>query len=394
VAHLPVPGPTLSIYFGFDADPNAGYIEKGASTKSFCPTSLEELFEVFECLDGGEDVLLQPGSAHKSAENLAQQVSGNIQSRFKAPSRAPEGSPRLGIRSSGSTGEPKLIWRAWTDLCNEISVAALWKRWTWASPYDPHTFAGVQVALQARANGGMVISLKGNCDAAWQLLQENHVQALACTPTFIDLLIQSQSEIQPNCQWQPKQITLGGEVLRGGLGTRLRNRFPSARFTAVYATTELGIIFKTHRLDGWYELKWLDDHSICWRVNEEILEIQKGESWRATGDQVEIKDGLVRVVGRADAIANVAGTKVNLAEVSDLAETVPGVRRALAVAESNLITGQIVCLKYAVDSDFDEREVTRSLKLYLQNNLQKEAWPRRWDLDPLKPARNAKRAAR
>jgi acyl-coenzyme A synthetase/AMP-(fatty) acid ligase len=80
--------------------------------------------------------------------------------------------------------------------------------------------------------------------------------------------------------------------------------------------------------------------------------------------------------------------------VSDLAEAVPGVRRALAVAEPNLITGQIVCLKYAVDPDFDEREVTSSLKRYLQNNLQKEAWPRRWDLDPLKPVQNAKRAVR
>jgi long-chain acyl-CoA synthetase len=336
---------------------------------------------------------LRPGSARQDTEDLTQKVSGKSKSRLESPSRGPDGSqPRLGLSSSGSTGEPKLIWRAWTDLFSEISVAALWNGWTWASPYDPNTFAGVQIALQAWANEGEVISLKGNCDAAWDLLHKNHTEALACTPTFADLLI--QSEIQPKSRWQPKQITLGGEVLRHGLGNRLRNRFPSTRFTVIYATTELGIILKTHRLDGWYELNWLEDHSICRRINGETLEIQKGEGWRTTGDKVEIKGDLIRVVGRADAIANVAGTKVNLAEISDLAEAVPGVRRALAVAEPSLITGEIVCLRYAVDPDFDECEVTRSLKLYLQNNLQKEAWPRRWDLDPLQPVRNAKRAVR
>jgi acyl-coenzyme A synthetase/AMP-(fatty) acid ligase len=85
---------------------------------------------------------------------------------------------------------------------------------------------------------------------------------------------------------------------------------------------------KTHRLDGWYEIESLAKRHPHWRVNAGVLEVQLGEHWQTTGDQVELKGDLLRVIGRADAVANVAGTKVSHAEVSDLAEQVLGVRRA------------------------------------------------------------------
>lgn len=97
------------------------------------------------------------------------------------------------------------------------------------------------------------------------------------------------------------------------------------------------------------------------------------------------------MIGRADNVANVAGTKVSLGDVTSLAEQVPGVRRAIAVAEPNGVTGQIVCLRYALDHLVDESATTARLEQHLRNHLPKEAWPRRWVLDAVAPATNGKR---
>ena len=118
-----------------------------------------------------------------------------------------------------------------------------------------------------------------------------------------------------------------------------------------------------------------------------------GVVWRSTGDRVvvDVEAGLMRVVGRADDVANVGGTKVSLAEVAAAAEDVPGVRRAVAVAVDNPVTGQVVALRYAVEDGFDEAEVRERLEKDLRETLPKPAWPRDWRVDEVGMGRNAKR---
>jgi acyl-CoA synthetase (AMP-forming)/AMP-acid ligase II len=316
----------------------------------------------------------------------------------------------LGVCSSGSTGRPKLIWRRWRELCADPSRSDHLQGWTWASPFEPFTFAGVEVALQAWTSRGNVLSLGRDWGLAWHTLRNAAVDVLSCTPTYVDLLLQNepqkagptpeagatgatpgQDPKPPSVELRLRQITLGGEALRPSLGTRLAERFPNTSFTVIYATAELGVLMKTHRLDGWYEIHSLAKRFPRWRINTGVLEVQPGELWQTTEDQVELKGDLLRVIGRADALANVAGTKVSLAQVSELAEQVPGVRRAVAVAQASPITGQIVCLKYAIDPDYDTGAVTTALQVHLQSRLRKEAWPRKWVLDDLGPEVNAKR---
>jgi acyl-CoA synthetase (AMP-forming)/AMP-acid ligase II len=264
--------------------------------------------------------------------------------------------------------------------------------WTWASPFLPTSFAGVQVALQAWVGRGTALSLTTDFDSVWRELNESRVDALSCTPTFADLLL--QNEPRPEVPWRPRQITLGGEVLRPAIGRRLRERFPATTFSVIYAAAEFGILLKTHRVDGWYEAKGLDQHGVPWRVVDGCLELSDGKGWRSTGDQVELCAGLIRVIGRADAVANVAGSKVSLNRVSELAEEVPGIRRAVATAEANLITGQVVCLKYAVEAGWDPDAVREAAAVHLRAHLPKPAWPRKWVMDVLGVGPNAKRPLR
>lgn len=352
------------------------------------------------------------------------------------------GGPWLGVRSSGSTGQPKIVWRRWCEVLSEASHDERLRGWVWASPFQPWTFAGVQVALQAWASQGRVISLDNQWTDSCQRLVAEPVDALSCTPTYLDLLLQnepsegelrsveceisakvaesprsakSSAEQEPKSDaarsvprserytpqsavrtphwetWQPKQITLGGEPLRPALGNRLRRRFTQARVTVIYAAAEFGVLLKTRRLDGWYEAEGLTKRYPHWRITDGQLELRRNDAWISTGDRVEVKDGLLRILGRADAVANVAGTKISLADVARLAEEVPGVRHAQAVAEANPLTGQIVSLRYAVEARADQAAVTQTLETHLRRHLPKAAWPRRWELQEIQLGPNAKR---
>ncbi len=329
---------------------------------------LSSLFAVFERLDRGESILL-----------------GDEQDVD-----FPQGGPWIGVRSSGSTGVPKWVWRRWSDLKAEVRPTTGATGWRWASPFQAQSFAGVQVALQAWATGGEVVSIDSQWDHVWDLAQREPWQALSCTPTYLDLLLQNQpTGLSP---LDPLQITLGGEVLRPICGVRFATRFPRARFTVIYAAAEWGVLLKTHRLDGWYEVDSLDRRRSKWRIEKGILELLDVFGvWQSTGDGIERDGNRVRILGRADRVVNVAGTKVHLDEIGRMAELVPGVRRALALAEPNAISGQIIVLHYSPESGIDPCALESVLAETLRDQLPKPAWPRRWILDNLPPEKNAKR---
>jgi len=335
--------------------------------------ALSDLFPVFDRLDCGESVLLGGAPSETSP---------------------PVGSGAwLGVRSSGSTGIPKIIWRRWETLRSEVRSTPAKIGWHWASPFRPDSFAGVQAALQAWATGGSITSLDNRWDQTWLLTRTNPWQALSCTPTYLDLLIQNEAESDTSPD--PVQITLGGEVLRPACGARFGQRFPTTRFTVIYASAEWGILLKTHRLDGWYEVESLERRHPRWRIQDGVLELPSAQGvWCGTGDQLEQQGELLRVIGRADRVANVGGTKVNLDEVGRIAECIPGIRRALAVAEASPITGQIIVLRYAPDvgSETDIKDIEHRLFTALRQLLPKPAWPRRWIRDELQPGNNAKRS--
>lgn len=337
------------------------------------PALLSDLYSAFNRLEKGDRVALLPPSDEPQLTDLPE-CAGSW----------------LGVTSSGSTGRPKLQWRRWAEIKGNTVRKPNVMGWTWASPYKPWTFAGVQVAAQAWASEGEILSLGGDWSETWATLQSRGVVAISATPTYMDLLLQEEPE--GGVEWEPKQITLGGEPLRAPTGERLRRRFPNSNFTVIYAMAELGVLLKTHRVDGWYEIDSIRHAADDWRIVDGGLEIMRDGRWYHTGDRVEVNGQLMRVVGRLDQVANVAGTKVSLLEVTELAEQVAGVRRAMAVAEPNPVTGEIVCLKYAVEPGWDSAAVLEELQRVLRERLRKEAWPRKWVEEIVGPAQNAKRA--
>ncbi len=338
------------------------------------PIVLQDLFPIFDMLMRGRSVAVAAGRT------------------ALAGARSPEGEGTfLGVFSSGSAGTPKLVWRRWSELLSETRMLDRMTAWVWASPYLPWTFAGVQVALQAWITGGAVISLaKLTFEEAWKVAGTSHWDAISATPTYLDLWIQQEPAGANHIHM--KQVTLGGEALRPACGARLRSRFPDAQFTVIYASAEWGVLLKTNRVDGWYEQDGLDRRRPGWMVGGGLLMLptEKG-GWGTTGDLVERHERLVRVVGRADRVANVGGTKVNLDEVSRLAELEPSVLRAVALAEANSVTGETVSLHYSVKPGMNANEAQVALEAVLRKQLPKAAWPRRWVCGDVAPSINGKR---
>lgn len=329
----------------------------------------------------------------------------------------PEPGPWLGLLSSGTTGAPRRVWHRWTELRAETARTG-WTGWSWATPYRPDSFAGVQVALQAWASGGRCVPLAesavpraprnreaegsspdrdqdcgneaGNVvrwDLIWARVNEERPDALCCTPTFLELLCLSEpprsaeAKLQGvrQTEWCPRQVTLGGEPIRARTAEVALRRFVEARFTLVYASADVGVVAKSRSLDGWYPLQELHDRWDAWRLEGGVLEVRRAGTWRSTGDRVEVAQDRFRVIGRASRVANVGGSKVSLAEVEQVAAEVSGVLQATAHAMANPVTGEMIVLRFSEGVGVNPELLQARLEEHVRQRLPKPAWPRRWE---------------
>lgn len=297
----------------------------------------------------------------------------------------------IGVYSSGSTGKPKLVWQRITPLRDACSRHPRNAACTWATCFEASTFAGIQVAIQAVHSGGKVLSLNHDWSKNHKQLSRLKPDILAATPTFLDLLIHSQPPLEKQ-PWQPRQITLGGEPLRSVQGSLFQERFPESRFTLIYASAEMGVIAKTNRIDGWYPIVSLRNRYKNWRINDGELELQSNGTWKGTGDHCSFKGDYFCIHGRIDRVVNVGGHKVNLDTVESLAESFPGINRALAYAKKNPITGNVIALVLEASTISGKQTALDHLLRSMQSRLPKHAWPRSISWGKIPEQKNGKRA--
>jgi acyl-CoA synthetase (AMP-forming)/AMP-acid ligase II len=309
---------------------------------------------------------------------------------------------RLGLFTSGSTGLPKLVRQSVANLARAVKVSPRHAGAVWAFAYNPTHVAGIQVFLQALANGCTLVNVYGLDRAAVLAALERHgVTHLSATPSFYRLLLPSERPLH-----RVRSVTLGGESADSGLLGRLRGLFPSARFHNIYASTEAGTLLVAEGdvfgiADGLEDRVQIRDGRIY--VHASLLgEFVTGErrtengqqrtedppspirqaqgygeasrelrtedggrkadrsvttnqepttpaapaaDWYDTGDMVEIvteKPLRFRIVARERDWVNVGGSKVNPREVEAALEEHPGVRQARVTGRANSVMGQIL----------------------------------------------------
>lgn len=316
----------------------------------------------------------------------------------------------LGLFTSGSTGLPQLVVQPVANLARAVKVSDRHAQDVWGFAYNPTHVAGIQVYLQALANGCPVVDIfglgRGEVLAA---IARYGITHLSATPSFYRLMLPADQAL-PGV----RSVTLGGESADAALLDRLRPLFPSARVHNVYASTEAGTLLTTTGdtfsiADGLERLVVIREGKI--QVHRSLLgefsagvravvacsqpgagpqflrcKIEAGTTeggrrtaedggeavkqtdglttlpshgmaadaadWYDTGDVVEIVSDQplrFRIVARERDCVNVGGSKVNPREVEAVLEEHPGVRKARVSGRANSVMGHILCAEIECD---------------------------------------------
>ncbi|MCF6178271.1 MAG: fatty acid--CoA ligase family protein [Geopsychrobacter sp.] len=278
------------------------------------------------------------------------------------------------LTTSGTSGAPKLIPHSLTDLGRNLKrnpeIGAAYR---WGLVYDPCRFAGLQVTLQAFYSGSeLVLAETDNFDLQVQLLVDTEINALSASPTYWrKLAIDSRIK---NCPLQ--QITLGGETVDQKLLDHLRQLFPDARISQIYASTEVGVGFSVTDAQAGFPLSYVTDgtvgtelrisHDNClWlrsapAASEISPQSNDDEGFLNSHDLVEVRGDRVFFLGRDNGIINVGGNKVFPEQVERIVREVQGVLEVRVSGKKSPFVGEVLfaeVVSAATDPDLLRKKI-------------------------------------
>ena len=252
------------------------------------------------------------------------------------------------VATSGTSGPPKLVEHSWDSVLAAARLAEQWHGRAWLMVYDAARWAGTQVWLQAILTGGrVVIPVSRDPDDVARALVAEEVSILPATPTLLRRLVTS-ADRGVLARARPDRITLGGEAADGALLAQAAELFPAARIIHVYATTELGEVFRVSDGKPGFPAEWIGrglpggTRLSTRRDGELIVQLSRDTAEVATGDLVERRGDRYEFTGRRSDVIVVGGAKVFPRRVEEVLCGVPGVAEARAYGLPNALTGEIV----------------------------------------------------
>ncbi|MGW0503929.1 AMP-binding protein [Micromonospora sp. NPDC003241] len=306
-----------------------------------------------------------------------------------APTRPRPAEPgRLWLLTSGTTGRPKRVGHTLESL---TTVRGAQPGRTWLCPYAPGTYAWWQVVTLALTQPGqhLVVVEPDQLDD-WPALAAAHgVDAASGTPTFWRRALHRDPEALARVPL--RQLTLGGEPVDQAVLDRLREVFPAARISWIYASSEVGAAIVVHDGRAGFPVEWLDRTvpgrpTIGLRDSELVVTSPyHGVGLTGpvrTGDRAQVVDGRVLISGRLDTDEiNVGGSKVSAGLVRDVLTAHPRVAWARVTGRRAPLLGHMVVAEVvpappvsgATGPDLDEAALVR----WCTDRLPEYAVPRR-----------------
>jgi acyl-CoA synthetase (AMP-forming)/AMP-acid ligase II len=252
------------------------------------------------------------------------------------------------VATSGTSGPPKLVEHSWDSLLAAARLAEQWHGRGWVLVYDATRWAGIQVWLQALLTGGrLVVPASRDPDAVLRAIVEEEATVLPATPTLLRrLLTAGDRSLVPRARLD--RITLGGEAADGSLLAQAQAAFPDAKIAHVFATTELGEVFRVSDGLPGFPAGWLGrtlpggPRLAVRRDGELLVQLSRDTAEIGTGDLVERRGDRYEFTGRRGDVIVVGGAKVYPRHVEELLRGVAGIADARVYGLPSGVTGELV----------------------------------------------------
>ncbi|MDG9679066.1 AMP-binding protein [Micromonospora sp. DH14] len=267
-----------------------------------------------------------------------------------APARPRTAEPgRLWLLTSGSTGRPKRVGHT-LDTLTTVRVDQPGR--TWLCPYAPGTYAWWQVVTLSLTQPGqhLVVVEPDELDDWPGVAAAHGVDAASGTPTFWRRTLYRDAEALARVPL--RQITLGGEPVDQAILDQLREIFPAARVSWIYASSEVGASIVVHDGRAGFPVDWLDRDTPgrpTLSVDDDELVVTSPYHGAGlagpvrTGDRVQVLDGRVLITGRLDSDEiNVGGSKVSAGVVRGVLAAHPAVAWARVTGRRAPVLGRMV----------------------------------------------------
>jgi acyl-coenzyme A synthetase/AMP-(fatty) acid ligase len=280
------------------------------------------------------------------------------------------------IFTSGTTGIPKKVTHSFNSLTRFVKRSESQQNCIWGFAFNPTHIAGLQVYLQALLNGNSIIRLFGlSKEEIHQEINARQITNISATPTFYKLLFPCKEKFL-----SVKRLTSGGEKFNTQLAAQLKELFPAAKITNVYASTEAGTLFASENdvfvvKNEFAGLIKEEDGELLIHSSLMGYSMDMDTEWYHTNDLIELIEKYplkFRFLSRKSEMINVGGYKVNPSEVEEVVHSIPGVKEVKVYAKSNSVLGNIVCCDIVSATKLEET----AIRLYLQTKLQEYKIPR------------------
>ncbi|NGM11465.1 long-chain fatty acid--CoA ligase [Verrucosispora sp. CWR15] len=338
----------------------------------------------------GTELLLSTASRVDAAMRAELRDAGFAVTELDAPTAGDATAPaaraaepgRLWLLTSGSTGRPKRVGHTLESL---TTVRGQQPARTWLCPYAPGTYAWWQVVTLSLTQPGqhLVVVEPDQLDDWPALAAEHGVDAASGTPTFWRRAL--HRDPAGLARVPLRQLTLGGEPVDQTILDRLREVFPAARISWIYASSEVGAAIVVHDGRAGFPVDWLDRAA----PGRPTIGVRDGELVITspyhgagldgpvrTGDRAQVSGDRVLITGRLDADEiNVGGSKVSAGVVRDVLTAHPQVAWARVTGRRAPLLGHMVVAEVVptAGAKLDEATLVR----WCADQLPEYAVPRR-----------------
>lgn len=282
-----------------------------------------------------------------------------------------ESESRLHFKTSGTTGEPKLVVQPLQKLLQGVRNNQELSTAVWGYCYSCRHISGILMMLQAIVTDRPLIDLRDkSSDQVARLIDQHQITHISAPATFYKLTFPL-----PHPCSSVRKVSNGGEPLDATVIQRVRSSLPNVEFRNIYASTEFGSLLISTGEHFSIPQRLKEAVKI---VDEEILvhkslvsESAKLEgSWYHTNDLIEWTSPTQFLIkGRASEDVKVLGHLVSLRKVEQKIGSIAGVQQVRVSATTHSVFGSLLIAEVVMEADieFDKKQLKGAMKAKLRD---------------------------